>query len=430
MLLIYRILTTLFAPIARWRLSQLAKQTDEFAVKQHPTRSGHFPDSSAKKPPLWFHAASVGEIKMLQPLIDAIGIDHTSALITTFTPTGLMQGKALWGGEASYAFAPLDQYHHVCRWLDHVQPRILIVAETELWPELFAQCHKRQIPIIIVNARLSPKHLRRYQRWSPLFGHAIKSIALVACQSHADAERWASLGLESDRIVVTGNLKAAAQQPPHPPKRLTTAFTWTAGSIHPGEFSMIASTHQRLLTVDPEAKLIVAPRHLVHLSKLTETLEAMNLSWVALDPNQDPPQPQTASVGVLTAMGQLEWGYGQADVAFVGGSLVSVGGHNLYEPARLGLPVIAGTHLSHQQAMSDRLTQAGGLIQVNDPAGLTEALVSLADDPQRRKTVGEQAKSVATEDAQSLESTIEAIKPWLDKVRPAHAEVESGERLL
>lgn len=429
MLLMYRLLTTLFAPIARWRLGQLAKQTDAFAVKMHPTRAGHFPDQFAK-PMLWFHAASVGEVKMLQPLIDAMRTDHTSILITTFTPTGLVQAKALWGEGVSYAFAPLDQAHLVCRWLDHVKPSTLIVAETELWPELFAQCHQRKIPIIIVNARLSPKHLKHYHRWSALFGQAIRSISLIACQSHADAERWASLGLGPDRIVVTGNLKAAAQHAPCLPTRMTQSFTWTAGSIHPGEFSMIASAHQRLLAVNSEAKLIVAPRHLTHLSKLTEALEAMHLSWVTLDPNQAPPQRQSACVGVLATMGQLEWGYGQADVAFVGGSLVTVGGHNLYEPARLGLPIIAGTYLSHQQAMADRLTQAGGLIQVNDVTELSEALVTLADDPERRKRVGERAQSVATEDARSLESTLEALRPWLDNTRPALGELEASEDSL
>ena len=365
------------------------------------------------KPKLWFHAASVGEINMLVPLIRACQ-SQSPILVTTFTPTGLMQAQHQLGESVSLAYAPLDQKHRVIRWLENIQPNVLILAETELWPELCIQCQQRGISIVVVNARLSSKHFDRYQRWHTLYRPAIKALSLVACQSQANADRWQALGCPPEKLRVTGNLKAAlASQRARPPKK-ANELIWVAGSVHPPEFRAVIEAHQHLLKSHPNAKLIIAPRHLRTLAELYRQLSESGLAYTALSPNQDPiASLNQVSIGLLETMGSLEWAYQQADWAFVGGTLTDIGGHNLYEPAHSGLPILTGPYVYQQQASFDELKDTGALIEVKSPAALSEMVTTLADDPGRRSHMGERATQVGAQNARSLEETMKVLAPWL-----------------
>ena len=412
MLWVYRIITTVLAPLAQWRLLRMANSVSPLAAKHHAARMGQL-KSLSQPPKLWFHAASVGEVNMLIPLIRAHQ-EHSPILLTTFTPTGLIQAQEQLSDCVDLTYAPLDQYHWVRRWLDRIQPQILILAETELWPELCVQCQQRNIPILVVNARLSNKRFHRYQRLRALYRYALDSLSLVACQSADDAKRWIELGVPKDKVMVTGNLKGAMSEQHPTYDRVTPPLTWVAGSVHPPEFAAIIDAHRQLLNHDPKAKLIIAPRHLRNLEILHRQLDEAQLSWRGLKPASPPAIDDSETVvWVLETMGWLPWAYQQANWAFVGGSLTDIGGHNLYEPAQLGLAIVVGPHVHQQQAAVERLLAVGGLIQVQDTTTLSQAVIDLAHNQDKRKRLGQEAKRELSMDSQSLHMTKSALAPWL-----------------
>lgn len=412
MLWLYRFLVALIYPLARHKLRLLAKACSPKTQALEATRLGHFANRSATTthPDFWIHGASVGEINMLQPLIEYHINQNLQVMVTAFTPSGLDRIIELFDQQVAYAFLPIDRRGAVQRWLDHIQPKRLIIAETELWPELYHQAHQRALPIFLVNARLSEKRMRHYQRLKHLYRYAIEGITLAACQSSQEAKRWQQLGLTEHQTVVTGNLKARLPnaKPPRP-EHHRTDFIWTAGSVHPKEDQIILSCHLELLKAHPKAKLIIAPRHLKNLAALTAKLEALKLTWMPFQPHHPPQDNDQVSVYVVETFGQLVSAYAISDVAFVGGSLVDVGGHNLYEPASLGLPVLTGPHLDQQEAARDALQTAGGLVIALDAQALTEALRGLANNPSLGLKMGQAAHAVVEQEGLALERTLEAI---------------------
>ena len=413
MLWLYRLIVALISPLALYKLRALGQSCSPKTQALSPTRVGDFSHTEldGKAIDLWIHGASVGEINMLQALIEHYLNQNQRVMLTTFTPTGLDRAIELFGQRVDHAFLPIDRRKSVERWVNQVRPKRLIVGETELWPELYHQCQQKGISIVLVNARLSQKRMRHYQRLKGLYRYAIDAITVAACQTDQEAKRWQTLGLGAGQTVVTGNLKARVLLEDHSkPATKTSAFVWTAGSVHPEEDQIVLASHLALLKDHPNATLIIAPRHLTNLEALQRALEARDLQWMRFDPAQPLKADGSASVYVIDAFGQLMEAYGMSDVAFVGGSLVHVGGHNLYEPASLGLPVLAGPHLDQQQAARDALEAAGGLVVVQDKNALSEALSGLANNASLRIKMGEAAHSVVQREALALQRTIEAIE--------------------
>lgn len=427
MLWIYRALVFLLEPFALRRLARLAQPCSDATQAAETSRLGHFPLRHPDTPPpdLWLHGASVGEVATLSPLIEHWLRQGQRLLVTTFTPTGLDQLHARFGSTIETAFLPLDGRAAVRLWLQAIQPPALVVAETELWPELYHQCHQADIPIVVVNARLSKRRLNRYRRGRLLYRHAIKAIAFAACQSEAEAKRWHQLGLAKHAIAVTGNLKASgllsvlvlpnAPEPDTPKPHLgaSNRFVWTAGSVHPREDAMVLAAHQALLKDHPKACLIIAPRHLKNVEAMQQQLNQLGLDWARFDPLKARSTDTHPSVYLIAEMGQLMAAYALADACFVGGTLVDVGGHNLYEPAALKKPIITGPHIEHQQAAADQLQSSGGLWMIEDSQALSDAVKALAKDQVLGKRMGGAAHSVMRQASQSLEKTLEAIEPRL-----------------
>lgn len=426
MLWIYRVLVFMLTPFALRRLKRLAKPCAKTTQAAEPSRMGHFPWREPHTPPphLWLHGASVGEVATLTPLIEHWLKKNQRLLVTTFTPTGLDQLHQRFGDSIETAFLPLDSRGAVRRWLRAIQPPALVVAETELWPELYHQCHLANMPIVLVSARLSKRYLMRYRRWRGLYRHPIDAITLAACQSKAEAARWHELGLSNQSVVVTGNLKASGLKSMSlvsdstgmdgdSEQRSLKPFVWTAGSVHPSEDEMVLNAHQRLLEDHLDACLIIAPRHLKNVSAIQDRLDQMKLSWARFDPLIIRSLDHHPAVYLIEEMGQLMAAYALADVCFIGGTCVDVGGHNLYEPAALKKTVITGLHVEQQQAAADQLTAAGGMLMIRDLPTLVDAIHTLAKDAKLAQRMGQAAHSVVQQESMSLEKTIEAIEPRL-----------------
>src|SRR5690554_998231 len=347
MLAVYRLLVVLVTPLAliyfRWKIAGPRE------LRAHwRERLGRIPDIS--QPVLWLHAASVGEVNAVSALIKALlerYPDHRLA-VSTITLTGRAELLRRFGDSVSCVFAPLDTPFAVRRWLDRLQPRLAMVAETEIWPELYHGCHKRSIPIVLVNARLTPKAMRRYQRFRSLFRDALTAVRLAICQSQADAGRFGQLGLEPERIAVSGNLKFDLAVPGNLGESVRALRTqwgnrpaWVAGSTRPGEEEIVLAAHRRLLEQRTEALLVLAPRHPERSAAVARLITRAGLGWQAIGE----PVTTASSVVLVDRIGVLNACYAAASTAFVGGSLVDIGGHNLLEPAALGKAVIAGPEL-------------------------------------------------------------------------------------
>lgn len=343
--------------------------------------------------PLWLHAASVGELRALTALLRELGDAAAPVLVTVGTPTGLARARELFGADArvSVVAAPWDLPGAVARFLMATQPRAAVFVESELWPNLIAAAHARGMPLALVSARLSVRSLRRYRRFAPaMMRRAVRAFRLIGAQSEADQARFIELGAEPARVTVTGNLKFDVPQDAGLPARgaaLRAAWAaqrplWVAGSTHPHEEQLLLEAQRRLLAM-PRAAGDAAPL-LAFAPRRPERFPAV-ASWLAAQPalrhgclSAPPATAARAGLDVLLidAMGVLPDWYAAADVAFVGGSLVPVGGHNLIEPAALGRPVLTGPHVFNAPEVARCLLDAGGAQLVHDAAGLAAQLAA------------------------------------------------------
>ena len=301
---------------------------------------------------LWVHAVSVGEVNAAVPLVNALRRDHpqTRLLVTTITPTGSARVEALWGDKVEHVYLPYDLPGAVSRFLRHYQPSLALILETELWPNLLFGCRDKGIPTYVVNARLSERSLRGYRVLRPLLVRALRTLRGVLAQSQRDGERFVQLGARRADTHVTGNLKydiaVGAGWP-----AFATAFdqriggrpVWIAASTHSEEEAAVVAIHRRLRARWPDLLLLWAPRHPERFKAVAQ--QAVDAGWrVATRRLTQWPDGDDA-VFVIDTLGELMPFYGCARVAFVGGSLQDVGGHNLLEPAAVGTAVVSGPHL-------------------------------------------------------------------------------------
>ncbi len=372
--------------------------------------------------PVWLHAASVGEINAARGLIEALlaGEGAGPLLLSSFTATGAAQAQQLFGDRVTRALLPLDRRDTVQRWLDTIRPRLLIVMETEIWPELYHQMGQRGLPLILVNARLSDRAFRRARRVRGLFRQALASVSLAICQTETDAERFRALGLPADRIRVAGNLKFANPLPPDIEQqaqqlgaRWPGRRVWVAGSTREGEEATVLEAQKRLRRQHPDALLVLAPRHPARAAAVAGLIEGVGLRWQGLD---EAVRSDT-DVVLIDRIGPLLAAYAAGTAAFVGGSLIAHGGHNLLEPAALGRPVLAGPWLDQQRAAAEALRAAGALVEVSDALSLENSIAKLWAKPEQAEALGAAAEAVVAAGSASLAQTLELLKPWI--VAPA-----------
>jgi 3-deoxy-D-manno-octulosonic-acid transferase len=407
MRLLYRLLTTLLTPLALLRLQRGETQAGKWRERLGRVRTSY-------RESIWIHAASVGEINAAQGLIEHLLGRHESVLVSTMTVTGAERCRALFGERIQHVYLALDNPISVRRWLDRLQPRVGLIMETEIWPELFRRCKRLQIPLILVSARLNPSAMKRYQRFVGLYSEALAGVALACCQTDTDADRLKLLGLADNRVTVTGNLKFDIQAPdpahladerPHWAERPV----WTAGSTRPGEEEQLIRAHQQLIDEVPEALMILAPRHPERADDIGRLLDRHELPWCRFG---EPPGTDIKIV-LVDQLGILTRCYALAQAAFVGGSLVNLGGHNLLEPAALGLPVLAGPYLDQQAESAARLEATGGLIITAGPDEIAKALTTLLSDPGEAMRIGAAARGAVESGRGALSRTLASMEPFL-----------------
>ena len=370
---------------------------------------------------IWIHAVSVGEVQASAPLVRALRRRYpaTTLLVTTVTPTGAARARHLFGEDAEVRYVPLDLPGAVGRFFDRAQPRIAIILETEVWPNLFRECGRRSVPLVLASARVSPRSVGRYRRLVPLFRETLSHGIVIAAQSEDDAARFVSIGASPERTFVSGNIKFDFELQPEVPglgrawreANAPGRSVWVAGSTHEGEEEVLLEAHQRVLQSDPDALLILVPRHPNRFETVAGLLDRSGLNWVRRS-SGDKASPRTQVV-LGDTMGELMTFYAAADVAFVAGSLVTVGGHNLLEPASLALPMVAGPHNFNSEDVYRKMLGARAVIEVDDAEQLAAALVALFADEARRHVMGEHGRGVVSANRGALARLLGLVEPLL-----------------
>ena len=372
---------------------------------------------------LWLHAVSVGEVNAAIPLVTALrrGRPDLRLLVTTITPTGSERVRALWGHQVEHVYLPYDLPGAVGRFLDHYRPHAALIMETELWPNLLFGCRDRGIPALILNARLSERSLRGYRVLAPLVGRALRTVRTVAAQSLADAVRFVRLGARSEQVVETGNLKFDVAVPEQL-EAFAAEFrrqcgdrpVWIAASTHEDEEAAVIGVHRHLRARFPELLLLWAPRHPERFRLVADHARAAG--WSVSNRSRSRQPRDGDAVFVVDTLGELMNFYACADVAFVGGSLQPVGGHNLLEPAATGTAIVTGPHLHNFAEISRRLQEADALAVGVDAAAVEAVLGRLLEDPQARATMSEAGRVLVETGRGALAQTLVLLQPVLPPV--------------
>ncbi|WP_095047272.1 lipid IV(A) 3-deoxy-D-manno-octulosonic acid transferase [Pseudomonas sp. Irchel s3h9] len=351
---------------------------------------------------IWVHAVSVGESIAAAPMIRALlqRYPQLPITVTCMTPTGSERIQALFANEPriQHCYLPYDLPCAAARFLDRVQPKLAVIMETELWPNHIHQCAKRGIAVALANGRLSERSAKGYGRFGKLTAPMLAEMSLFAVQTEAEAQRFRDLGARPETVEVTGSIKFDLTIDPQLLQRAADLRgqwqalerpVWIAASTHEGEDEVILDAHRRLLTNHPNALLILVPRHPERFNSVFELCQREGFTTVRRSTGSNVDAQTSVLLG--DTMGELLFLYALADSAFVGGSLVANGGHNLLEPAALAKPVISGPHLFNFLDIAAQLREAGALAEVDDAEGLAvevQRLFELPRDAQRMADAG------------------------------------------
>jgi 3-deoxy-D-manno-octulosonic-acid transferase len=378
---------------------------------------------------VWVHAVSVGEVNAAVPLVNALrrGRPDLRLLVTTITPTGSERVRALWANDVEHVYLPYDLPGAVGRFLAHYRPHAALIMETELWPNLLFGCRDAGVPAFILNARLSERSLRGYRVLAPLVGRALRTVRTVAAQSLADGVRFVRLGARSEQVIETGNLKFDVSMPD-----TLDAFAdecrghcgerpvWIAASTHADEEAAIVSIHRRLRERFPDLLLLWAPRHPERFRIAADHARAAGWSMSTRSRGH---WPRTGDgVFVIDTLGELMQFYACADVAFVGGSLQPIGGHNLLEPAAAGTPIVTGPHLHNFAEIARRLEDAQALRIGVDAGAIEQALAELLGDEAARSAMAQAGHRLVEAGRGALAQTLTLLQPALPPPWPADIE--------
>lgn len=421
----YTVLSYLIQPLVLLIMWQRGMKQPDYR-KRLAERYACYNGLSAPEPQgIVIHAASVGEVIAATPLIKAIQAQYPTLpiTVTTVTPTGSARVKAAFGHSVSHFYLPYDLPDAVNRFLAFVKPKLFIVIETELWPNLIHQIHKKQIPFVIANARLSPRSVKRYGWIKPHLQKMLSEISLILAQDSVSAERYISLGFDAKHLINTGNLKFDLEINERLRKQvreteqalnLTARPVWIAGSTHEGEEKMLLEAHQRLLEKHPELVLILVPRHPERFHQVEELIKSLKIPYQL----RTQKQPLEADTQVLlgNTMGEMMLLYGLAQIAFVGGSLVKHGGHNPLEPIAFELPVISGIHTFNFPEVFEKLRTVNGVIEIKSSVeSIVEAVNYLLEHPELCRRISQAGYDVLKENQGALKRHLALLAPYLEK---------------
>jgi 3-deoxy-D-manno-octulosonic-acid transferase len=396
---------------------------DHSYFRRWSERFGWYADAPLSES-LWVHAVSVGEVNAAAPLIDALRArwPDVPLVVTTTTPTGAARVQALWKGVVRHLYFPFDLPGAVRRFLAQLRPKLAVVMETEIWPNLYVAIGRAGIPLTMVNARLSQRSWRGYQPLLPLIRLTLSQPTLIAAQSHEDARRLRSVGAPAERMRVVGNLKydlrlpegldALAEQ-----RRAAWGNArpvWIAASTHEDEQAAVLAVHARLRERFPDLLLLWAPRHPERFASVVEA--CIGQGFRTRTRSADERAQADTECFVIDSLGELMGFYATADVAFVGGSLQAIGGHNVLEPAALGVPSVVGPHTFNFAEATSLLREEGALLQVANVDELQRALGDLLADAPRRQAMGAAGRLTVERERGALARTLELIETLM---RPA-----------
>ncbi|WP_217557479.1 lipid IV(A) 3-deoxy-D-manno-octulosonic acid transferase [Vibrio metschnikovii] len=381
-----------------------------------PEHFGRTPKLNGAENPIWIHAVSVGESIAATPIIHAIKQHNPqqSIIVTTTTSTGAQQIAKL-GNLVEHRYMPLDFSYCLRRFLNVVQPSQLLIIETELWPNTLRCVAQRSIPITVINARLSERSCRRYQRFQVVFDQLASHITRLLCQYPSDAERFLRLGVAKEKVIVTGSIKfdlninqdviqageqLRQQLGPHRP-------IWIAASTHKGEDELCLAAHRQVLTIYPEALLILVPRHPERFDSVAELCLSQGFTL-----SRRTQHTKTCTQVYLgDTMGEMLTLIGSADICFMAGSLLGnkVGGHNPLEPAALAKPILNGPSYYNFNEVTEALLAANALHLCTSPQEITHTLIELFSHPDTAHEQGQKAAQVVAANRGALEKTVAVV---------------------
>jgi len=386
---------------------------------------------------IWIHAVSVGETRSIFPLLELLHKRHPNMpiILTSGSTQGALQALKFCPVPIHHQMIPYDYPFAVSRFLQQTQPKLVLMVETEIWPNLYHACTKNQIPLMLINARLKQRSFNTYQQWAkPLIASTLAHSTLIGAQFEDDRSRFISLGADPQKVKTLGNLKFDIQTDSQLTEKANTwrsqlnepeRFIWVAASTHRDEETLMIRAHQQLLKTQPNALLIIVPRHADRFQEVADLLNSFHtqqgLTWQrrSHSPSAHAPLianlPDTSTQTYLAdTMGELMFWFSVSNVAFIGGSLVNFGGHNILEPAALGKPVLSGPYYQNLSSLYQSFIKDEGLQVCQSVEELGAMLTHFAQNPDSQATWGNQALRALKKQTGSLERHYALLKPYLD----------------
>lgn len=420
MRLLYSLLWLLVLPLAFLHLLWRARRQPEY-LRHWLERLGWVKPwhGSAR---MWLHAVSVGETRAAAPLIAAWRKRHPDCaiLLTHTTPTGRATGLELFGAEGiEQAYLPYDFPPLVHLFLRRARPDLGVIMETELWPNLFAACQQRNIPLFLVNARLSERSARGYARFGSLTGEALRCLRGLAAQTEDDARRFSDRG--ADRVMISGNLKFDVTPPADTPLRVQALrrqfgdrFVWLAASTREGEEAALLNAFDRLAVTG--ILLVLVPRHPQRFAEVAGLIAQRQQPWARRSEQSDAPLPEDVRVYLGDSMGEMAAYYAAADIAYIGGSLLPFGGQNLIEAAAAGCPALIGPHTWNFDEAADQAVGSGAALRVADTEALVAAVRNLHADVGARNAMASAGRKFAERNRGATERTMALLETaWQER---------------
>ncbi|HEY4718988.1 MAG TPA: 3-deoxy-D-manno-octulosonic acid transferase [Candidatus Methylomirabilis sp.] len=407
------------------RVLRRAGRTEPFGLGL-AERLGRYPETVTGrlhgKHPLWLHAVSVGEAVVASILVSRLFSRRSGLplLVSTVTATGRTVAAERIPQAEAHVYFPLDFPRFVDRALTAVAPRLVLLTEGEIWPNFLDACHRRGIPVLLINGRVSQRSFRRCQLVKPMYRRVLARVGLFCMQGEADAGRIIALGAAPDRVVVTGNIKYDDETTTDQfPARLAALArvlngrpVWVAGSTHRGEEHPILVAFQEVKKAAPESVLVLAPRHPERVPEVEGLLKEAHLPYVRRSALGEPPG-DLPSVILVDTMGELGHLYALASVTFVGGSLVPAGGHNILEPARYRRPILFGPYMDNFAEVAEAFLGEGNPHQVRDASELAARVLELLRNRGAADRMGEAAYRVLTRNRGAADRTVTLIERYL-----------------
>ena len=416
-------LTLLFSlPLLMIRLWWRGRLLASYRQRWRERMGFGLPKADVEDRVIWIHAVSVGEVVVASKLIQSLQHDYPdhSLFVTTTTPTGSERLLQTWGDQVQHCYLPWDLPWTMARIFKGLNPRVVFLIETEIWPNLVAQAKAHHVPVALLNARLSARSARGYGRFSALLKPTLQSLDLIVAQSKADARRFLALGVDPSRMTISGNIKFDQHLTPDLQNQAAQIRqqwgadarpVWVVASTHEGEEVQVLRAFESIVKQHPTLLLCIVPRHPDRFDRVFQT--AVTKYPKTVRRSLDSAVNADTQVVVADTMGELVPMLGAADVVFMGGSLVPTGGHNMLEVAQWGVPVVSGPHTFNFAYASRLLVKAQAMLMVENAEELALVVSDLLSNAANRRAMGLRGKAAVEGERGALERLVQAIKPLL-----------------